>query len=62
MSHALSMAHHVFHVLVQHALGHRPDYRIDHLALMEEKQGWDTSNAIALRHGWVVVNIELPNF
>jgi len=56
------MAHHVFHVLVQHALGHRPDYRMNHLALMEEQQGWDTSNAIALRHGWVVVNIELPNF
>ena len=62
-SHALSgPVEHVLGVLLQDTLGDRAHYSINHLPLVEEQQGWDTADAIALRYLRMLIDIELANF
>ena len=57
----LGVVEHALHVLVQDTLGDCAYHGIDHLLLVEEQQGRDTTDAIALCHPRMLIDIALAN-
>src|SRR6516225_7131491 len=55
------LAQDLVHVRRQHTLGHRADDGLEHLPLVEEHEGGNARDAIALGHRGVLVDVELAH-